>query len=105
MMDISEGMSYLHNSRHPNGKIKPVVYHQDLKSANVLLSMENGMLRGKISDFGLSAMRTKTQKQDGSISKSVFSGGVTHIGGTRVYMAPELSQSSTFTRECDVYSL
>jgi serine/threonine protein kinase len=54
MMDICDGMSYLHSPKHPNGKIKPVVYHQDLKSANILLKTEDGVLRGKISDFGLS---------------------------------------------------
>lgn len=54
MKDICEGMEFLHSSAYPDGSAKPVLFHQDLKSANVLLSMEDGSLRGKISDFGLS---------------------------------------------------
>lgn len=54
MLDICEGMSYLHSSKGHDGFPKPVLYHQDLKSGNVLLSKEDGVLRAKISDFGLS---------------------------------------------------
>jgi serine/threonine protein kinase len=52
MLDICEGMAYLHASLNEDGSTKPRVYHQDLKSGNVLLKME-GRLRGKIADFGL----------------------------------------------------
>jgi serine/threonine protein kinase len=56
MLDICEGMAFLHASLDVDGNAKPVIFHQDLKSGNVLLSMEGSppTLRGKISDFGLS---------------------------------------------------
>ena len=57
MLDISEGMAYLHAITNSDGSVKPRVYHQDLKSANVLLTFDqDGKLRGKISDFGLSGI-------------------------------------------------
>lgn len=38
MLDISEGMTFLHSKTNADGSLKAVVYHQDLKSGNVLLS-------------------------------------------------------------------
>jgi serine/threonine protein kinase len=56
MIDICEGMEFLHANVYPDGSAKQVLFHQDLKSGNVLLCMEGSppTLRGKISDFGLS---------------------------------------------------
>jgi hypothetical protein len=56
MLDICEGMEFLHSKVYANGSKKQVLFHQDLKSGNVLLVMEGSpsTLRGKISDFGLS---------------------------------------------------
>jgi hypothetical protein len=56
MLDIFEGMEFLHSKVYADGSIKKVLLHQDLKSGNVLLCMEGSppTLRGKISDFGLS---------------------------------------------------
>jgi serine/threonine protein kinase len=54
MLDICEGMAYLHAAFNDDGSTKPRVFHQDLKSGNVLLAlMGEGRLRGKIADFGL----------------------------------------------------
>jgi hypothetical protein len=58
MLDICEGMEFLHSSLYADGSKKLVLFHQDLKSGNVLLSMEGNVLRGKISDFGLSCKST-----------------------------------------------
>jgi hypothetical protein len=60
MLDISEGMEFLHSNVYADGSTKQVLFHQDLKSANVLLCMEGSPkeLRGKISDFGLSCTYT-----------------------------------------------
>jgi serine/threonine protein kinase len=52
--DMAEAMAYLHSKQRLDGRKKPEIFHQDLKSANVLLCYEQGQLRGKISDFGLS---------------------------------------------------
>jgi serine/threonine protein kinase len=55
MLDICEGMAYLHSHKKLDGSPKAEAYHQDLKSANVLLTMDqNKFLRSKIADFGLS---------------------------------------------------
>jgi serine/threonine protein kinase len=56
MLDICEGMEFLHSNVYPDGSVKQVLFHQDLKSANILLCMEGSppTLRGKITDFGLS---------------------------------------------------
>jgi serine/threonine protein kinase len=56
MLDIYEGMEFLHSSEYMGGLAKQVLFHQDLKSGNILLSMEGSppVIRGKISDFGLS---------------------------------------------------
>jgi serine/threonine protein kinase len=54
MTDICEGMAFLHADVNQKGTTKKVVFHQDLKTGNILLSNEDGQLRGKIADFGLS---------------------------------------------------
>jgi serine/threonine protein kinase len=56
MIDICEGMEFLHSNVYADGSTKNALFHQDLKSGNVLLCMEGSppALRGKISDFGLS---------------------------------------------------
>jgi serine/threonine protein kinase len=55
MLDICEGMEFLHSNVYPDGLAKQILLHQDLKSANVLMCTEgSSTLRGKISDFGLS---------------------------------------------------
>jgi hypothetical protein len=57
MLDISQGMEFLHASINPvDGKPKMECFHQDLKTANVLMEKLNGRLRAKIADFGLSCI-------------------------------------------------
>jgi serine/threonine protein kinase len=77
MLDICEGMTYLHSTDNADGTVKPRVFHQDLKSGNVLLmKTKQGGLRGKIADFGLAAL-----KYEGTDSSSCVSVN----GGTRCY--------------------
>jgi hypothetical protein len=54
MLDICEGMAYLHSATYADGSEKKELFHQDLKSANVLLIEVDGIIRAKIGDFGLS---------------------------------------------------
>jgi hypothetical protein len=54
MLDICEGMAYLHSPTNADGSEKKELFHQDLKSANVLLIEVDGIIRAKIGDFGLS---------------------------------------------------
>lgn len=46
LVDVAEGMAYLQEDM--------VCCHRDLKSPNVLLSPESGLLRAKVADFGVS---------------------------------------------------
>ncbi|KAJ8613672.1 hypothetical protein CTAYLR_003118 [Chrysophaeum taylorii] len=81
---IARGMQYIYSHG---------IEHRDLKSSNVLLTL-NG--NAKIADFGLSRseeLRTHatTRFKDGA-------------PGTAPYMAPELLDRYVFTEKCDVYS-
>jgi serine/threonine protein kinase len=76
LLDICEGMAFLHASVYADGKEKSVVLHQDIKSANVLLGMEDGKLRAKIADFGLAFLKPFTLDMSASVR---------HNGGTRAY--------------------
>lgn len=103
--DIAEGMTYLHSKRGLNGKPKVEVFHQDLKPANILLNIENGVLRRKISDLGLAAIKDQcvdatasgAQKYDKFLQSNPTS-FVAHQGGTYAYMAPELLRGSRKVR-------
>lgn len=60
LLDICKGMAFLHSPVDIEGRPKKELFHQDLKSGNVLLSVQDGEVRGKISDFGLSCMNFKS---------------------------------------------
>jgi tetratricopeptide (TPR) repeat protein len=67
------------------------ILHRDLKPSNVILCpRKDGSTRAVITDFGLATE---------SIGPSEF------IGGTRSYMAPELSQNGQTSAASDVYAL
>jgi serine/threonine protein kinase len=83
LLDICQGVAFLHASVYDDGTPKRVMLHQDIKSPNVLLCMEDGVLRAKIADLGLAFL--KDFSSDMSASKSVK-----HNGGTTIYKAPEL---------------
>jgi hypothetical protein len=51
MLDICEGMAYLHSSTDVDGSEKKILFRQDLKSANILLAEVDGSIRAKIGDF------------------------------------------------------
>jgi serine/threonine protein kinase len=118
MRDVYEGMEFLHSNVYADGSIKQVLFHQDLKSANVLLSMEENALRGKISDFGLSCkfliiFNLPVLKEGPAAESSVNSGNSDQMtsvkvdvkGGTRCYQAPELfKRKAKFSRKADVYA-
>jgi serine/threonine protein kinase len=44
MLDICEGMAYLYSPTYHDGSEKKEIYHQDLKSANVLLIEVDGII-------------------------------------------------------------
>lgn len=54
-LDVANGMRFLHSKRLLNGQLKDEIFHQDLKTPNVLLLRQAGSrLTAKVSDFGLS---------------------------------------------------
>ncbi|KAG4199988.1 hypothetical protein ERO13_A05G182300v2 [Gossypium hirsutum] len=78
-IDVSEGMSYLHQ----NG-----IMHRDLKAANLLMD-ENGVV--KIADFGVA----RVQAQPGVMTAET---------GTYRWMAPEVIEHKPYDHKADVFS-
>jgi len=86
---VIQSIHYLHS-------LDPPLLHRDIKSSNFLLKQEDGKLKVKVSDFGLSKVREHTVSYSSK-------GGIT---GTLRYMAPEkLKLGSSYTLACDIYSL
>ena len=84
MFDMTRGVHYLHTQN---------IIHRDLKPENILLTKQNGDIRCKVSDFGIS--KIKITKYE------VFS---TFIG-SQAYMAPEIFDHKEYSNEVDVYAL
>eukprot|EP01105_Mastigella_eilhardi_P021783 TRINITY_DN52_c2_g1_i2.p1 TRINITY_DN52_c2_g1~~TRINITY_DN52_c2_g1_i2.p1 ORF type:complete len:575 (-),score=143.27 TRINITY_DN52_c2_g1_i2:1559-3259(-) len=76
------GMNYLH-------QLNPQIIHRDLKPSNILL--EKTSHNAKLIDFGLSCVRSPTQK-------------LKEVVGTPIWMAPELLRGEKYTEKVDVYS-
>jgi serine/threonine protein kinase len=106
MLDICEGMAYLHSTENADGTVKPRVYHQDLKSGNVLLTRNNnGKLRGKIGDFGLAGMIKSLTILALKYEETGVSSCVSVNGGTKCYQAPELwTPHAKFHSKADVFA-
>lgn len=81
--DITSGLVYLHGHT-------PQILHRDLKSLNVLIDAN---FRAKLSDFGLSSIRTANC----TVTAGLF--------GTPRWIAPELFKGEKASAASDVYSL
>lgn len=73
LLDIASALVYLHS-------LDPRIVHCDLKPENVLIEQQRIMVLARLVDFGLSRLVTSNAR---------------HIGGTRLWMAPELRRSGT----------
>src|SRR3990167_10294080 len=81
-MDVGQGLSVLHAQG---------ILHRDLKSLNVLL---DGNLRAKLTDFGLSRVKTESAASTKH-----------QAAGTVRWMAPELfKRNAKYTEGSDIYS-
>jgi serine/threonine protein kinase len=105
MLDVCEGMAFLHSNVYADKTAKQVMFHQDLKSANVLLSAEGGMIRGKIGDFGLSRTFLPPLTQNIVLTQideleTASPENVKLNGGTRCYQAPVRALFSNHYRNC-----
>lgn len=88
--DIARGMLYLHGR-------DPIVLHRDLKSANILVELQNdGSFKGTIIDFGLSKFS--------STQASIVPGQGRGLTGSLVTMAPEVMNEQKYEPRSDVYS-
>lgn len=87
-LDIALGVHYIHSCTPP-------VIHRDLKSENILVDAHFIM---KVSDFGLSHMRTTTLQNKLSPEE--------HYGviGTPQWMAPEIIDGTPYDEKVDTYS-
>jgi serine/threonine protein kinase len=84
-LDMSIGLAFLHTEG---------IFHQDLKSLNVLL---DNQYRAKLADFGLSKIKRESSRTTSTLAQSV---------GTLPWKAPELfKRGSKYNTTCDMYSL
>ncbi len=84
-IEMAKGLIYLHEEN---------IVHRDIKSLNVLLDEH---YKARLTDFGLSKVKTETRSVSTKSSQSV---------GTIPWMAPELfSRRAVFTKKSDIYSL
>ncbi|XP_045168424.1 uncharacterized protein LOC123531482 [Mercenaria mercenaria] len=92
MRQTSNGLKYLHS--------KPMA-HCDLKTTNVLMSSEIGKMEVKLSDFGLSSMKSNTETSSSCAKLQAF---------TLRYSAPEILRAERLPSvedkmRADIYSL
>ncbi|KAH8966222.1 hypothetical protein BDL97_03G013500 [Sphagnum fallax] len=88
ILQVAEGLDYLHDKCHPT------IIHRDVKSNNILLTKK---IEAKVADFGLSKLR--------AIERGITPTHITTlVKGTPGYLDPEYQESGMLTNKSDVYS-
>ena len=82
LIEIAEGVNYLHSRN---------IIHRDIKPENIIIS--NGRPMVKIVDFGLSIQK----KQEPVVTRS--------ISGSPSYLAPEIILEKKYSETTDIYSM
>ena len=97
--DVARGLEYLHVDCDP-----PII-HQDIKSANILLSEAgDGRLVAKVADFGAARFVPQLLKQDGSRRSANTHHSTVHVVGTKPYQPLEYLQLGHVSEKTDSYA-
>jgi serine/threonine protein kinase len=99
-LDICVGVAYLHSATDQEGNKKTRMVHHELNSGNVFVSKEGGIIRAKISDFGLTSMKSYSLEVGAASAAKNYR-------DTKCYVAPERNTEGgqKYTVLCDVFSI
>jgi DNA-binding winged helix-turn-helix (wHTH) protein len=96
MVDIAEAVALAHGVG---------VLHKDLKPANVLIEPTSAGPRPLLADFGSAGVLSDQILEAAGITRVAFTQTPSALGGSTLYLAPELLRGQPFTMQADLYAL